>query len=182
MDDRAYKTVWIVEVLSREKFSDDTPLMSVIEGVIRGDHAGAVTVIEGGHFTGHDEVHKALEYMDVKGDFEADREPEVNEDADPGEDSDPGEDADPPEDSDPPEDEDPPEDDGNAEESHVDHPKYPERPGMDLGDMPVCMTCFDMEKDNLEAGTPFMAGTAYRCDLCEQDYVQPVMVIDPEAS
>jgi len=174
--ERAFKTVWIVEVLSPEKLGAETPLRNVIERVTAGDYAASLIVIEGGTFTGPEEIARALEDLDLKGNYtqDGDLEPEPAEEHDPGEDGDTGiaerenldEDA---EESDP------------KEDAHLDAPKYPERPGGETWDsLHVCDVCLEARDDR--ESKPFETGTAYRCDLCELDFIQPVMVRDPEAS
>lgn len=144
---KAFKTVWIVEVLSPEKLGAETPLRDVIEHITVGDYAASLIVIEGGTFTGPDEIAAALEDLDIKGNYAQDgeREPEP------------------------------------AEDAHLDAPKYPERPGGENWDgRHLCDVCVASREECKTK--PFTTGTAYRCDLCELDFIQPVMVADPEAS
>lgn len=150
---KAFKTVWIVEVLSPEKLGAETPLRDVIEHITVGDYAASLIVIEGGTFTGPDEIAAALEDLDIKGNYaqDGDRETETHEEHDPGEDA------------------------------HLDAPKYPERPGGENWDgRHLCDVCVASREECKTK--PFTTGTAYRCDLCELDFIQPVMVADPEAS
>lgn len=81
--EKAFKTVWIVEVLSPEKLGAHAPLRDVIERITAGDYAASLIVIEGGTFTGPDEIAGALEDLDIKGNYAQDgeREPEPAEDA-----------------------------------------------------------------------------------------------------
>lgn len=81
--EKAFKTVWIVEVLSPEKLGAETPLRDVIARVTAGDYAASLIVIEGGTFTGPDEIAAALEDLDIKGNYAQDGElePEPAEDA-----------------------------------------------------------------------------------------------------
>jgi hypothetical protein len=189
---KAFKTVWIVEVLSPEKLGAETPLLGVIERIQSGDYAASLIVIEGGTFTGPEEITGALEDLDLKGNYaqDGDREPETHEEHDPPEDADPAEDADPPEEHDhgeegdtgiaerenldeDAEDSDPPED------AHLDAPKYPERPGVDLDGMMICAVCLEDREYRRE---PWLApGTAYACTYCECDFTQPNVVRDLEA-